>query len=110
MTPHEIVKEGTYFKPFANSSMTRYLIACPIRLDDAKKTVVYAATSHLESPVGPHMGGKADWFMAERKQQLEWSMQLLNDGEYCKNGNVVFGGDMNWRRPTKNNQNDGDIR
>lgn len=97
-------------KVFNNSQMGRYLILCPIRLDDARRTVVYAATSHLESPVAPHQGGKADLFGPERKQQLRESLQLLDDGAYCRNQNVVFAGDMNWREPTKTKQNDGDMK
>ena len=109
MTKHEMIRDSIRFIPFENSVMGRHLIVCPIKIGD---TVVWAATSHLESPVGPHMGGKEDWFSAERKEQLKFSMMILDERRYCDSNNVVFGGDMNWRKPSKNgkNENDGNMK
>jgi len=108
VTKHEFIRDSIQFKPFSNSSMGRHLIITPIKMGNGK--IVHAATSHLESPVGTYQGGKKDKFSPERKEQLRYSVELLDKKEICSNNNVIFGGDMNWCRATKNNENDGDIK
>ena len=107
LTKHEFVKGSGKLIPFSNSRMGRFLVMTPIQLKNNKKRIVYAATTHLESPVGAYAGGKKDKFSAERIEQFQFSLASLD--EFCKNSNVIFGGDMNWCRPTKNYENDGDM-
>mmetsp|Transcript_28537 Transcript_28537/g.45119 ORF Transcript_28537/g.45119 Transcript_28537/m.45119 type:complete len:484 (+) Transcript_28537:32-1483(+) len=114
LTKHEFIRDSIQFKPFTNSVMGRHLIVTPIRLKNKGKytdKIVYAATSHLESPVGTYQGGKKDKYSAERKQQLKYSLDVLDNRQICENNNVIFGGDMNWCKPAKNgnNENDGDM-
>jgi len=89
---------------FINSGMGRYL-----RLDflKFKGVPITAASTHLESPVGPWMqGGRADMFAPERKAQLRQSFQVI--GEKCTKGDFcIFGGDMNWNDVLKRKRNDG---
>ena len=114
MTKHELIRDCIQFKPFNNSVMGRHLIIAPIKLKNKGKNtnkIVYAATSHLESPVGTYQGGKADKYSAERKEQIKYALTLLDNKQICENNNIIFGGDMNWCKPNKNgkNENDGDL-
>eukprot|EP00485_Elphidium_margaritaceum_P007766 CAMPEP_0202703884 /NCGR_PEP_ID=MMETSP1385-20130828/16677_1 /ASSEMBLY_ACC=CAM_ASM_000861 /TAXON_ID=933848 /ORGANISM="Elphidium margaritaceum" /LENGTH=453 /DNA_ID=CAMNT_0049361805 /DNA_START=22 /DNA_END=1383 /DNA_ORIENTATION=- len=112
LTKHEFVRDAIQFKPFGNTQMGRHLIVAPIKLKHKgarSGTIVHAATTHLESPVGTYAGGKKDKFSAERKQQLQQALSVLDDRNVCSNNNIVFGGDFNWCKPTKNVQNDGDL-
>eukprot|EP01083_Nonionella_stella_P149462 474826_1 len=109
MTRHEFVRDAIQFKYFKNTQMGRHLIVTPIQLKTNDKRIVYAATSHLESPVGTWAGGRKDKFSPQRKEQLAHSLQVLDDDKICSNKNVIFGGDFNWCRPTKNAENDGDL-
>jgi len=108
ITKHDFIRDSIQFKPFSNTSMGRHLIITPIKLKHNNR-IIYAATSHLESPVGVHQGGKKDKFSAERKEQMKYSLQLLDNKQMVENDNIIFGGDMNWCRPTKNFENDGDL-
>ena len=110
VTKHEFIRDSIQFKPFKNTNMGRHLIITPIKLKNkGSNKIIYAATSHFESPVGLHQGGKKDRYSAERKQQIEYSLQLLDNKQIIENDNIIFGGDMNWCKPTKNYENDGDI-
>ena len=100
LTKHEFIRDSIQFKSFSNSSMGRHLIIAPIKIKDR---TIYAATSHFESPVGLNEGGKKDRYSAERKEQLKYSLMLLDDAS-----NVMFGGDMNWCQQ-EDYQNDGDM-
>ena len=45
-----------------------------------------------------------------RRERNKWySLQLLDNKQIVENDNIIFGGDMNWCKPTKNNENDGDL-
>jgi len=89
---------------FINSGMGRSL-----RLDflKFKGISITAASTHLESPVGPWMpGGREDMFSPQRKAQLRQSFEVIAEkstkGDFC-----IFGGDMNWNDVLKRKRNDG---
>ena len=99
MTKHEFVRDSIQFIPFSNTSR-RHLIITPIKLKNNGNKIVYAATSHLEYRA-------SDRGKEERKRQIKYSMELLDDKQF--NNNVIFGGDMNWHDATKHHEDDGDL-
>eukprot|EP01084_Bolivina_argentea_P240273 403704_1 len=103
MTKHEFLRDSIEFKLFDNTQMGRHLIITPIKINNK---IIYSATTHLESPVGQYMGGKKDKFSKERKEQLKYSIETLDK----LSNNIIFGGDFNWCKPSKNYENDGDIK
>jgi tyrosyl-DNA phosphodiesterase 2 len=89
---------------FINSSMGRSLRLEYLKYKDITIT---AASTHLESPVGPWVqGGREDMFSPQRKAQLRQSFEVI--GEKCLKGDFcIFGGDMNWNDVLKRKRNDG---
>lgn len=90
---------------FINSGMGRSLRIEYLKYKDIPIT---AASTHLESPVGPWIqGGREDMFSPQRKAQMRQSFQVIGEksitvGDFC-----IFGGDMNWNDVLKRKRNDG---
>jgi len=89
---------------FINSGMGRSLRVDFLKFEGVPIT---AASTHLESPVGPWMtGGREDMFSPQRKAQLRQSFQVIEE-KSKKEDFCIFGGDMNWNDVLKRKRNDG---